>query len=171
VIWNLSIRIVTSCWTVCAALQVERCGLFLNRTQSTSWRCTKVSRSLTPWQHACRRTDVSIYSQPWSSEGFYPGDAIVDFSRGSQNCFARRGKSGDIWFYPLGIKKTSFFTKNLVKTFKFRNPLGLFPLALHFPMPMLATYIRTCLTLRTMACRVEPHCEWQVFWKKIKSTI
>jgi len=51
----------------------------------------------------------SVYHNPscaWASEGFFPG---VDFSK----IFLRGCKSGQICFFPLETKKTTFFCWNL----------------------------------------------------------
>jgi len=54
-----------------------------------------------------------ITSDPWAPEEFFPGGPIVDFSRGSQNDFSRGAKNGDISFFPLETKKTTFLLKIL----------------------------------------------------------
>jgi len=44
---------------------------------------------------------------------FFLGSAISGFFQGSQNDFSRGSKSGEISFYPLEIKKTTFFLLNI----------------------------------------------------------
>jgi len=63
--------------------------------------------------------------QTWASEGFFPEGyqySIVDFSRRSQKYFSKGTKSGKILFYPLEIKKLTFFARILIgkmSNFKF----------------------------------------------------
>jgi len=65
--------------------------------------------------------------QPWASEEFFPG--WVDYGI-FQNFFNGGVKSGEICFFPLEIKKTTFFAE----IFKIWGG-GQGP----FPTPMLAT--------------------------------
>jgi len=53
-----------------------------------------------------------ITSDPWAPEGFFPGGPM-DFCRGSQNDFSRGAENGDISFFPLETKKTTFLLKIL----------------------------------------------------------
>jgi len=39
---------------------------------------------------------VSRPPRPWASEGFFPGRALGDFSRGSHNDFSKGAKNGEI---------------------------------------------------------------------------
>jgi len=48
-------------------------------------------------------------SSAWASEGFFPGGPVGGVS---QHFFQGRTKSGEIWFLPLEIKKTTIFTNN-----------------------------------------------------------
>jgi len=65
---------------------------------------------------------------------FFQGAQLVDFSRGSQKDFSMRAKSGEISFFLLETKKTTFFVKRV--TGKFQNPGGQGPPLLPFWRPL-----------------------------------
>ena len=46
---------------------------------------------------------------------FFPGGAVVDFSRGIQIEFSRRGKSGETSFHPFETNKTTFLCSKFIK--------------------------------------------------------
>ena len=46
--------------------------------------------------------------QSWESEGFFPGGALGDFSK----IFPGGAGNGEICFFPLKTKKTTFFAKH-----------------------------------------------------------
>jgi len=59
----------------------------------------------------------------WVSEGFFPGGAIADFSRSSQNDFSRKVlKVVKFHFYHSKLKKQLFLLTILQKIVKFTNP-------------------------------------------------
>jgi len=53
-----------------------------------------------PWRY-----NNTVDSVPWASEGFFTGEALGYFSK----FFSRGYKSGEICFFPLKTKKTTFF--------------------------------------------------------------
>jgi len=64
--------------------------------------------------HDMNSPTFTLYTQPWSSEGFFPEGG----TRGFFQIVSRGGKSGKIYFFPLKIKKTTIFC------IKFQNPGG-----------------------------------------------
>ena len=69
---------------------------------------------------------IRFKSCVWASEGFFlRGGAVGDFPK----IFSRGAKSGEIWFLPLEIEKTTFFANN----FKIQESQG--PLVPPFRRP------------------------------------
>ena len=86
------------------------------RMYHTHWRCCTLyfdselffSDKFHFFVHLCTWgiPDTSHYSCSWASEGFFPGEGgtrvfFQNFSRGA--------KSGEIWFFTVQIKETTFF--------------------------------------------------------------
>jgi len=57
----------------------------------------------------------------WPWEGFFPGGAKVWLFRKSR-IFPGGGKNGEISFYPLKLKKQTFFDKNLIGICQISKP-------------------------------------------------
>jgi len=87
---------------------------------------------------------------------FFPGGANGRFPKDSQRFFQAGAKNGEILFFPLETKKTTFFTKNVIGKCDFKIPRQP-PL----PTPMCATdYIVSGLQVATRHGQdLDVHCK------------
>jgi len=51
----------------------------------------------------------------WASEGFFPGEALADFSTGNHKKFSRGAKSDEISFFLPATKKMTFFARYVIE--------------------------------------------------------
>ena len=62
--------------------------------------------------------------EAWASEVFFQSGPIVDFPRVAKRNFSRGANGGEILFYPLETKRTTFSAEQLKENIKFQTPLG-----------------------------------------------
>jgi len=84
----------------------------IHRSQSVTllWLAYRIGvlNSVARWcntTHFLQKSCNYTWLCAWASEGFFPGVALVDFSKS----FSRGVKSGKICLLPLETKKTAYF--------------------------------------------------------------
>jgi len=89
---------------------------------------------------------------PWASKGFFPGGG----SRGFFQNISRGAKSGEIYFFPLKTRKTTFFC------WKCQNPVGVKAPTAPLPTPMVMSWFESqkCMNQPLPVTLLLNHCQF-----------